>query len=208
MGGEVPLSERGRAWSWLGWEGAETSAPLSPPPRPRAHTRLPSRSLGGPGSPWVPRARLGGCWSGVGSVRGRAGVSRLESGRSPVVQLKYSTPPEQRCGLLARPAGQNEREAKCTALRAPRGNHPRLRQYQPEGARSPLISEAKQSRSWLVSWMGDQLGIPGAVGFLPTRRGPLAPAPRPKSWTPPQPQPLPGRGEWVAGARTPAADLG
>ena len=44
--------------------------------------------------------------------------------------------------------------------------------------------------------------------FLPTRRGPLAPAPRPKSWTPPQPQPLPGRGEWVAGAPTPTADLG
>ena len=56
--------------------------------------------------------------------------------------------------------------------------------------------------------MGDHLGIPGARGFLPTRRGPLAPAARPDSCIPPQPQPLPGRGERLAGAPTPAADLG
>ena len=45
--------------------------------------------------------------------------------------------------------------------------------------------------------MGDHLGIPGARGFLPTRRGPLAPAARPDSWIPP-----------AAPAPTPAADLG
>ena len=45
--------------------------------------------------------------------------------------------------------------------------------------------------------MGDHLGIPGAVGFLPTRRGPLAPAPRPNSRTPRSPSPSRGRGiEW------------
>lgn len=109
---------------------------------------------------------------------------------------------------MARPAGQSEREAKPKALRAPRANRLRLRPYQPEGARSRLISEAKQGRAWLGSWMGDHLGIPGARGFLPTRRGPLAPAARPDSWIPPQPQPLPGRGERLAGAPTPAADLG
>src|SRR5574340_394146 len=37
--GEAPLSQRGRVWSCRGWEGAETSAPLSPAPRPRAHAR-------------------------------------------------------------------------------------------------------------------------------------------------------------------------
>ena len=35
--GEAPLSQRGRVWSCRGWEGAETSAPLSPAPRPGAH---------------------------------------------------------------------------------------------------------------------------------------------------------------------------
>ena len=37
--GEAPLSERGRVWSGRGWEGAETSTPLSPAPRPRTHAR-------------------------------------------------------------------------------------------------------------------------------------------------------------------------
>ena len=91
-GGEAPLSQRGRVWSGRGWEGAETSAPLSPPPRPRAHARTPSRSLGGPGSPSGPRARPGGCWSGVGGVRGPG--RRQQAGvRSRVVRLKYSTAP-------------------------------------------------------------------------------------------------------------------
>ena len=176
--GEAPLRERGRVWSSRGWEGAETSAPLSPHPRSRAQARMPSRSLGGPGSPSGPRARADTCWSGVGSVRG-AGRRQQAGVRSRVVGLKYSTPPDERCGPLARPAGQSEREAKRKALRAPRANRHRLRPYQPEGARSRLISEAKQGRAWLGSWMGDHLGIPGARGFLPSRRGPLAPAARP-----------------------------
>ena len=115
---------------------------------------------------------------------------------------------------MARPAGQSEREAKPKALRAPCANRLRLRPYQPEGARSRLISEAKQGRAWLGSWMGDHLGIPGARGFLPTRRGPLAPAARPDSWIPPPRSPSPSRAAgsgwpgprlplqtWVASAR-------
>ena len=42
--------------------------------------------------------------------------------------------------------------------------------------------------------MGDHLGIPGARGFLPTRRGPLAPASRPDSWIPPATPAPPGAG--------------
>ena len=63
--------------------------------------------------------------------------------------------------VRARPAGQSEREAKRKALRALRGGRARLRPYRPEGARSRLISEAKQGRACSVSWMGDHLGIPG-----------------------------------------------
>ena len=209
--GVAPLSQRGRVWSGRGWDGAETSAPLSPHPRSRAHARMPSRSLGGPGSPSGPRARADACWSGVGSVRG-AGRRQQAGVRSGVMRLKYSTPPDERCGPLARPAGRSEREAKCKALRAPGANRFSLRTYQPEGARSCLLSEVKQGRARLVSWMGDHLGIPDARGFLPARRGPLAPPPPtsrvPILGSPPQPQPLPGRGEWVARALAPAADLG
>ena len=106
-GGEAPLSQRGRVWSGRGWEGAETSAPLSPPPRPRAHARTPSRSLGGPGSPSGPRARPGGCWSGVGGVRGPG--RRQQAGvRSRVVRLKYSTAPRGE----GRPVGPTCRSAR------------------------------------------------------------------------------------------------
>ena len=143
--GEAPLSERVRVWSGQGWEGAETSAPLSPPPRPCSQARMPSRSLGGPGSPLGPRARPGACWSGIGGVRG-AGRRQQAGVRSRVMRLKYSTPPEERCGPLARPAGRSEREAKCKALKAPRANCFSLRTYQPEGAGSCLLSEAKQGR--------------------------------------------------------------
>ncbi len=41
----------------------------------------------------------------------------------------------------------------------------RLRPYHPEHARSRPISEAKQGRAWFSTWMGDRLGIPGAVSF-------------------------------------------
>ena len=57
--------------------------PSAQPPGPaRTHARTPSRPMGGPRSPSGHQARPGACWSGVGGVRGgRAGVSRLESGR-------------------------------------------------------------------------------------------------------------------------------
>ncbi|CAD7015489.1 unnamed protein product [Ceratitis capitata] len=158
--GEAPLSQRGR-----------------PPGPARTHARTPSRSMGAPGRPSGPRARPGACWSGIGGVRG-AGRRQQAGVRSRVLRLKYSTPPDERCGPLARPAGQSEREAKPKALRAPRANRLRLRPYQPEGARSRLISEAKQGRAWLGSWMGDHLGIPapappgprGAAGRGPDSR--------------------------------------
>ena len=159
--------------------------------------------MGAPGRPSGPRARPGACWSGIGGVRG-AGRRQQAGVRSPVLRLKYSTPPDERCGPLARPAGQSEREAKRKALRAPQANRLRLRPYQPEGARSRLISEAKQGRAWLGSWMGDHLGIPGARGFLPTRRGPLAPAARPDSCIPPRsPSPSRAAGSGWPGPRLP-----
>ena len=81
--GEAPLSQRGRVWSCRGWEGAETSAPLSPAPRPRAHARTHALPVNGGswkplGPPGPARRLLLWCWRCSG---GRAGVSRLESGR-------------------------------------------------------------------------------------------------------------------------------
>ena len=81
--GEAPLSERGQVWSGRGWKGAETSTPLSPAPRPRAHARTHALPVNGGswkplGPPGPARRLLLWCWRCSG---GRAGVSRLESGR-------------------------------------------------------------------------------------------------------------------------------
>ena len=66
-------------------------------------------------------------------------IRRLFVGvRSRILRLKYSTPRDERCGPLARPAGQSEREAKHKALRAPQANRLRLRPYQPEGVLQDL----------------------------------------------------------------------
>ena len=50
-------SERGQVWSCRGWEGAETSAPLSPAPRPRAHAR--THALPVNGGSWKPHGPPG-----------------------------------------------------------------------------------------------------------------------------------------------------
>ncbi|CAD7015495.1 unnamed protein product [Ceratitis capitata] len=166
--GEAPLSERGRSGVGRGGKGAETSTPLSPAPRPRAHAcTQASRSMGG------------ACCSGVGGVRGgRAGVSRLESGRGSCGSS--TARPATRGAALARPAGQSEREAKRKALRAPK---PTASGSGPISLRRPirLISEAKQGRAWLGSWMGDHLGIPGARGFFAYQKRPGLPPRGPRA---------------------------
>ena len=54
------------------------------------------------------------------------------SNAKPGISGVGRAPRDERCGPLARPAGQSEREAKRKALRAPRANRLRLRPYQPE----------------------------------------------------------------------------
>ena len=197
-----------RARPGLEWPGVGGRRDLrTPQPTPQArreptHTSPPGHwgvreALRAPG----PGQALAGL---VLAVFGGAGRRQQAGVRSRVVRLKYSTPPEERCGPLSRPAGRSEREAKRKAVRAPRANRLCLRTYHPEGARSHLLSEAKQGPAWLVSWMGDHLEILGAGGFLPTRRGPLAPplnpppTPRPNSWIPPA-APAPPRAGGVGG---------
>ena len=132
--GEARFAERSRAWRGPGWEGTETSAPLSPPPRPRTHARTHARhAAGGPGSPPGCRTWPGVCWPRGGGVRGRGGIGRPESGRGSFGSGTARAPVE-RCGRLARPAGQSEREAQRRALRAPGGSRLRLRPYHPERA--------------------------------------------------------------------------
>ena len=120
------------------------SSAAQPPGPGRTHARTPSRSMGGSWKTLGPRARPGACWSGIGGVRG-AGRRQQAGVRSPVLRLKYSTPPDERCGPLARPAGQSVREAKPKALRAPRANRLWLRPYQPEGAGLPFPSPMRES---------------------------------------------------------------
>ena len=122
----------------------------TPQPSPQApHARMHARPPGQWGVLEAPRAtRPGQVLAGlVLAVFGGAGRRQQAGVRSRVVRLKYSTPPEERCGPLARPAGRSEREVKRKALRTPRANRLNLRLYQPEGSRSRLISEAKQGLS-------------------------------------------------------------
>ena len=125
-----------------------------------------------------------------GGIAASAGWSQVAD---PAAQVQCATPKE-RCGPLAPPAGQSEREAKLKALRGPSRSHLRLLPYQPEGSQSRLIVEAMQGPACIVlsTWMGNHQGIPGAVGFVPTRRGLLSPALRPNSWTPRNPSPSRG----------------
>ena len=83
--GEAPLSQRGRVWSCRGWEGAETSAPLSPAPRPRAHARTHALPVNGGswktlGPPGPARRLLVWYWR-------CSGGGPASAGRSPVAGL-------------------------------------------------------------------------------------------------------------------------
>ena len=157
--GEAPLSERGRVWSGRGWEGAETSAPLSPPPMPRAHTRMPSRSLGGPGSPSGPRARPDACWSGVGGVRG-AGRRQQAGVRSGSCGSNTARPPTR--GAARWPdlqvGGKGRRSARLLGRPAPTASvsgHISLKA-------PDLVCSQKLSRVGLVSILdGRPPGNPG-----------------------------------------------
>ena len=83
--GEAPLSERGRVWSGRGWEGTETSTPLSPAPRPRAHARTHALPVNGGswktlGPPGPARRLLLWYWR-------CSGGGPASAGRSPVAGL-------------------------------------------------------------------------------------------------------------------------
>ena len=165
------------------------------PPHPSAHPPGPARTHARPPGHWgvLEAHRAPGPGQAVAGLvlavfGGRAGVSRLECGRGSCGS-STARPPEERGGPLARPAGQSEREAKRKALRAPRGGRVRLRPYRPEGARSRLISEAKQGRACLVSWMGDHLGIPGAGGFFAYQKRSFSPRPASQFLDPHPPRP-------------------
>ena len=112
-----------------GVEGARTSTPLSPPPRPRAHARLacPWGSRKPSGLPNLARRLLAAGWQCSGAWRHWPAESGRGSFGSSIARA-----PTVRCGLLARPAGQSEREAQCRALRAPGGSRLLLRPYHPE----------------------------------------------------------------------------
>ena len=107
--GEARFAERSRAWRGPGWEGTETSAPLSPPPRPRTHARTHARhAAGGPGSPPGCRTWPGVCWPRGGGVRG-AWRHWLAGVWSRVLRLKYSARPRGEV-RPAGPTGRSERK--------------------------------------------------------------------------------------------------
>ena len=99
-----------------------------------------------------------GSW-GVPAVAGLGltvfGGVAASVGWSPIAdsaaQVQRATPKE-RCGPLAPPAGQSEREAKLKALRAPSRSRLCLLPYQPEGTQPRLIFEAMQGQAWETTW--------------------------------------------------------
>ena len=81
--GEARFAERSRAWRGPGWEGTETSAPLSPPPRPRTHARTHARKIDTGSIPESGRSPV--------EVHGNAlQYSCLEN---PLVRGAYQAPP-------------------------------------------------------------------------------------------------------------------
>ncbi|CAD7015485.1 unnamed protein product [Ceratitis capitata] len=126
---------------------------------------------------------------------GRAGVSRPESVRRLAAQVQHA--PRREVRPVGPTCRAERKEAKPKALRRPGANRLRLRPYQPEGARSRLISEAKQGRACPSPPAGRGSGWPGppdsrcrpglpprapaspsafAFGFQDTRR-PAVPSP-------------------------------
>ena len=119
--GEARFAERSRAWRGPGWEGTETSAPLSPPPQAphaRTHARPACRwgSWKPSGLPNLARRLLATgrrCSGGVAALAGRSLVA------GPSAQVQRATPwrgaagwPDRQvrakgrrsAGLLGRPA--------------------------------------------------------------------------------------------------------
>ena len=187
-GGPAQPARPGLEWPGVGGRrDLRTPQPTPQAPRARTHARPPGHwgVLEAHRAPGPGQAVAGLVLAVFG---GRAGVSRLECGRGSCGS-STARPPEERGGPLARPAGQSEREAKRKALRAPRGGRARLRPYRPEGARSRLISEAKQGRACSVSWMGDHLGIPGAGGFFAYQKRSFSPRPASQFLDPHPPRP-------------------
>ena len=203
-GGPAQRARPGLEWPRVGGHrDLHTPQPSPQAPGARTHARPPGQwgVLEAPRAPGPGQALA----ALVLAVFGGAGRRQQAGVRSRVVRLKYSTPRDERCGPLARPAGQSEREAKRKALRAPRANRHRLRPYQPEGARSRLISEAKQGRAWLVRILdGRPPGNPGCSRLFAYQKRSFSPRRASRFLDPPRsPSPSRAAGSGWPGPRLP-----